>query len=73
MITKGIPSTAWATMIPRCEFAKQPLADKKLPKIIDMALSGATQALAKTKLMPTAMMMIGTIIGEISSAMISRR
>jgi hypothetical protein len=38
-----------------------------------MALSGATQALAKKKLIPTAMMMIGTIIGLISSAMINRR
>ena len=49
----------------------------KSPVITDagqtIAESGATQAFAKKKLIPTAMMMIGTIIGLIKSAMIKRR
>ena len=29
MMTKGIPSTAWATITPRCELARQPFSDRK--------------------------------------------
>ena len=46
MMTKGMPSVAWAMMMPSDEFARQPFCDKSQPKTYPMALSGATQALA---------------------------
>ena len=60
-------------MTPRLEFARHPLFDRNGPNTMPPSESGATQALAKKKLIPTAMMMIGTIIGEIRMAVISRR
>src|SRR5690606_10228239 len=46
MMTKGMPRTAWATITPRWEFARQPFSDRNIPKTELMALSGAMQALA---------------------------